>query len=110
MLGRQWRAIVTHRACVYLQSQVVHLHEVLRYIHLSRCDEQAVARFRLGVKRRLYKKYQDWLAGFEAGEAQKKELADIYQEEVEAVYSAVARKLRLSMPSLGTAGDVPAGV
>lgn len=75
-----------------------HLHEVLRFLHLGRLDEQAVIRFRLAAKRRLYKKYQDWLAGFEAGDARKKELADIYQEEIEIAYSTIARKLRPQLP------------
>jgi hypothetical protein len=69
-------------------------------VHLDRCDEQAVTRFRLSVKRRLHKKYQDWLAGFEAGEARKKELDDIYREEIEGVYSSLARRLRTHLPPL----------
>jgi len=80
------------------------LHEVLRYIHLDRRDEQAVLSFRLSAKRRLYKKYQDWLEGFEVGEARKKELDAIYQEEVEALYSTIARKLQiLPRPPAGNA-------
>ncbi|ELR24340.1 histone acetyltransferase type b catalytic subunit [Acanthamoeba castellanii str. Neff] len=82
------------------KSQIEHLHEVLRYVHLDRCDEQVVTRFRLSVKRRLHKKYQDWLAGFEAGEARKKELDDIYREEIEGVYSSLARRLRTHLPPL----------
>lgn len=85
--------------CVH-QGQVEHLYEVLRYMHLDRRDPQAVARFRLAAKRRLHKKYQDWLAGFESGEARKRELADIYLEEIESVYSAIARKLRIGLSSL----------
>jgi hypothetical protein len=75
------------------------LHEVLRYAHTDWRDEQSVTRFRLAVKRRLYKKYQDWLAGFEAGEPRKKELDDIYREEIETVYSSLARRLHTYLSS-----------
>ncbi len=42
----------------YLQSQVLHLHEVVRFIKLDRSKPEAMASLRLSIKRRLYKKYQ----------------------------------------------------
>ncbi len=58
----------------------------------SRKKPEEYAKFRVAIKKRLYRKYQDWLEGFE-GDAKKDELQDIYEEEVESLYSKIAEKL-----------------
>jgi len=74
------------------RKQILHLHEMMQFLNINRADE-AWGRFVLTAKKRLFKKYQDWLENYEEGEARKKELNDIYVEEVEEFYTRIAEKL-----------------
>jgi hypothetical protein len=56
-------------------------------------DPEAAKKYRLFVKKRLYKHYQDILSGIEDKEERKKELQKIY-EEVETEYKSVIAKLK----------------
>lgn len=53
-----WRGIFSY--LLLLQKQIKHLHEVVVFI-ATRNNPEEHTKFRLDVKKRLYKKYQDWL-------------------------------------------------
>lgn len=77
-----------------LRAQIEHLHELLSFIHCDIENEKEYRRYRLRVKRRLYKKYQDWLSSFEEGEKRKKELHEIYIVDVEEPFLKLREKYR----------------
>jgi len=71
--------------------------KVLHEIFLQKCtkmnDSQEAKTYRLFIKKRLAKKYQDILSGFESSEERKRELQKIY-EETESEYKFVISKLK----------------
>ncbi|KAL6057922.1 histone acetyltransferase 1 [Balamuthia mandrillaris] len=77
------------------KKQIEHLHEVVSYMYIDKSNKAKYKRYRLRVKQRLYKKYQDWLQGYEEGEPRRQELHDIYLEEVENFYRKIEEKLLL---------------
>jgi hypothetical protein len=76
------------------KGQILHLLEIIEFMSVDRTQDNEYTQFRLSVKRRLYKKYQDWLDGFAKASAKKSELQDMF-EEVENAYVKVAAKVSL---------------
>jgi len=75
------------------KEQIKHCHEIFQFMNTKLADEEQYKQFRLSVKRRLMKKYQDPLSAFESKDEKKKEL-DKYYREVEEEYKSIVGKLR----------------
>jgi hypothetical protein len=79
--------------CFLFQDQIRILHEIFLLKNTNLNNDESAKNYRLFVKKRLYKKYQDILSGIEDKEEKKKELHKMY-EEVESEYKSVISKLK----------------
>lgn len=78
---------------IFSKEQTKRCYDIFQFKYLNKNDPEEYKEYRLSIKRKLAKKYQDILSGIENLEDRKKELDRIYREE-EAGFQRVIAYLK----------------